>query len=52
MTEDQVTEETTEEQTVEPEEAPTKKLSMVQRMDRVEEFLVKAGVIDAASLGR
>lgn len=55
MTEDQVTDETTEEQAVEEAQeaqSPAKKLTVPQRLDRLEELLIKQGVADAGSLGR
>lgn len=57
MPEEQTPDETTEDQAAEPVEVqeaqtPAKKLSMAQRMDRIEELLVKTGLIDAGSLGR
>ncbi len=52
MVEDQPTEETTPDEVEETEEEPSKKLTVPQRLDRLEELLVKAGVLDAASLGR
>ena len=63
MTEDQVTDQTdesTEEPAAEPDtsigtaqvkKTPIKKLSMAQRVDRLEDLLIKGGVVDAGSLG-
>lgn len=55
MVEDQPTEAPTEDIMAEPEEEavePAKKLTVPQRLDRIEELLIKVGVLDAASLGR
>lgn len=54
MTEDQVTDETTEEESeeLEEEQVPAKKLTVPQRLDRLEELLIKSDMVDAASLGR
>lgn len=57
MVEEQPNEETIEEATAEPEEAveasaPAKKLTLPQRVERLEDILIKSGVVDAGSLGR